>query len=62
MEKKQENEFKMKRLNNANKNYYITANTILSLAQRAPEIYESSEPEEKGNGKRIVGFGLICYI
>ena len=47
MEKKQENEFKMKRLNNANKNYYITANTILSLAQRAPEIFESSEPEEK---------------
>ena len=53
MEKKQENEFKMKRLNNANKNYYITANTILSLAQRAPEIFESSEPEEK---KQLVNF------
>ena len=53
MEKKQENEFKMKRLNNANKNYYITANTILSLAQRAPEIFESSEPEEK---RQLVNF------
>ncbi len=53
MENKQENEFKMKRLNNANKNYYITANTILSLAQRAPEIFESSEPEEK---RQLVNF------
>ncbi|MCK9439558.1 recombinase family protein [Patescibacteria group bacterium] len=53
MEKKQENEFKMKRLNNANKNYYITANTILSLAQRAPEIFESSETEEK---RQLVNF------
>ena len=53
MEKKQENEFKMKRLNNANKNYYITANTILSLAQRASEIFESSEIEEK---RQLVGF------
>lgn len=47
MGKKQKNEFKMKRLNNANKNYYITANTILSLAQKASEIFESSEIEEK---------------
>ena len=53
MEKKQENEFKMKRLNNANKNYYITANTILSLAQRASEIFESSEIEEK---RQLVNF------
>jgi len=53
MEKKQENEFKMKRLNNANKNYYITANTILSLAKRASEIFESSEIEEK---RQLVNF------
>ncbi|NMA05724.1 MAG: recombinase family protein [Acholeplasmataceae bacterium] len=53
MEKKQENEFKMKRLNNANKNYYITANTILSLAQRASEIFGSSEIEEK---RQLVNF------
>jgi len=37
----------MKRLNNANKNYYIPANTILSLTQRASEIFENSEIEEK---------------
>jgi site-specific DNA recombinase len=53
MEKKQENEFKMKKLNNANKNYYITANTILSLAQKASEIFESSEIEEK---RQLVSF------
>ncbi|MFA7157379.1 MAG: hypothetical protein WC123_06800 [Bacilli bacterium] len=43
----------MERLKNANKNYYITAKTIFSLAQRAPEIFESSEPEEK---RQLVNF------
>jgi hypothetical protein len=37
----------MKQYDNANNSYYVTANTILSLAQRAEEIFESSEPEEK---------------
>lgn len=31
----------------ADKQYHITANTILNLCQRAREIVESSEPEEK---------------
>ena len=39
--------FKMKQFENASNAYYITANTVLSLAQRAEEIFESSEPEEK---------------
>jgi site-specific DNA recombinase len=39
--------FKMKQFENANQNYYITANQVLSVARRAVEIFESSEPEEK---------------
>jgi DNA invertase Pin-like site-specific DNA recombinase len=39
--------FKMKQFDNASNTYYITANTVLSLAQKAEEIFESSEPEEK---------------
>lgn len=31
----------------ANKSYYLTANQVLSLAQRAAEIFESSEVDEK---------------
>ena len=31
----------------ADKDYYITANTVLNLAQRAFEIFESFEPQEK---------------
>lgn len=31
----------------ADKTYHITANTVLNLAQRALEIFESSEPQEK---------------
>ena len=31
----------------ADKEHYITANTILNLAKRAREIFESSEPQEK---------------
>ncbi|MAF14077.1 MAG: hypothetical protein CMI53_04280 [Parcubacteria group bacterium] len=38
---------KIKRYDNANTSYYITANQVLSLAQRALEIFESSEIEEK---------------
>ena len=53
IEKNQENGFKMKRLNNANKNYHFPANTIFSLAQRALEIFESSEMEEK---RQLVNF------
>ena len=39
--------FKIKQFNNASNTYYITANTVLSLMQRAEKIFESSEPEEK---------------
>ena len=31
----------------ADESYYIAASTVLSLAKRASEIFESSEPEEK---------------
>lgn len=31
----------------ADKEYYITANTILNLAKRAREIFDISEPQEK---------------
>jgi len=37
----------MKQFDNASNTYYITANTVLSLAQKAEEIFESSEPDEK---------------
>ena len=43
----------MKQLDNADKKYYITANTILSLAQRAHQLFKSSEPEEK---RQIINF------
>ncbi len=52
-EKQQELLFKMKQLDNADKNYYITANTILSLAQRAHQLFKSSEIEEK---RQIINF------
>lgn len=39
--------FQMRKYNNADKTFYITANHILSLAQRASEIFESSQVEEK---------------
>lgn len=39
--------FKTKQFDNANSTYYVTASIVLSLAQRAEEIFESSEPEEK---------------
>ncbi len=37
----------MSRYHDANESYYLTANRVLSLAQRALEIFESSEVEEK---------------
>lgn len=37
----------MSKHDTADKQYHITANTILNLCQRAREIVESSEPEEK---------------
>lgn len=38
---------KINKHDKADKKHYITANTILNLAQRAKEIFESSEPQEK---------------
>jgi len=46
-EKQQEILEKLKRHDSADKDYYITLNTTLSLAQRAYEIFESSEVSEK---------------
>lgn len=37
----------MGRHSNADKDFYITANRVLSAVSRAREIFESSEPEEK---------------
>lgn len=37
----------MKQFENANHSYYTTVNQVLSVAKRAEEIFESSEPEEK---------------
>lgn len=31
----------------ADQNFYLTANTVVDLTQRAMEIFESSEPNEK---------------
>lgn len=45
--------FKMKQFENANQNHYITANQVLSIAKRAKDIFESSEPEKK---RQLLGF------
>lgn len=37
----------MSKHDKADKEHYITANTILNLAKRAREVFESSEPQEK---------------
>ena len=37
----------MQRYTQADENFYITANTVLNLAQRAEQIFESSEIDEK---------------
>ena len=39
----------------ADENYHITASTVFSLANRALEIFESSEPNEK---RQLLGFLL----
>jgi len=39
--------YELGKYKNANTTYYLTANKVLSIAQRAHEIFESSEPEEK---------------
>lgn len=52
-EKQQGLLFKMKQLDSADKKYYITASTILSLAQRAHQLFKSSEIEEK---RQIINF------
>jgi len=44
---------KIAKLDQASKSFYLTANTILSLAQRAEEIFMSSEPDEK---RRLLNF------
>jgi hypothetical protein len=45
--------FKMKQFENANQNHYATANQVLSVARRAKDIFESSEPEKK---RQLLGF------
>ena len=52
-EKQAEIETKMQQYTEADKSFYITANTILSLAQRAYEIFQNSETQEK---RQILNF------
>jgi hypothetical protein len=46
-EKQAELNEEIQRYTDADENYYITANTVLSLAQKAHEIFQSSEVAEK---------------
>jgi hypothetical protein len=46
-EKQAEIDIEMKQFTQADENYYITASTVLNLAQKALEIFKSSEPMEK---------------
>ena len=46
-EKQQKLTIEMSKYQRANQNYYLTANKVLSLAQRAYEVFEGSEVEEK---------------
>lgn len=46
-EKQEDLLYQMKQYDKASEKYYLTANKVLSLAQRASEIFESSEAEEK---------------
>ena len=46
-EKQAELETKMQSYTDADENYYLTANIVLKLAQKAYEIFQSSEVEEK---------------
>jgi histone acetyltransferase (RNA polymerase elongator complex component) len=45
--RKKEAQDRFNKIGRVDKSDYITAKSILSLAQRAPEIFKSSEPEEK---------------
>lgn len=53
--KEQQNDvmFKMRRYDKADEKFYLTANQVLSLAQRAAEIFERSEAHEK---RQLVNF------
>ena len=44
---------------NADENFYLTANKVLSLAQRACDIFESSEPNEK---RQLLNFLLLIFL
>ncbi|MDD5639295.1 MAG: hypothetical protein PHR47_00615 [Candidatus Pacebacteria bacterium] len=55
-ERRTEIAMKIRQLDNCDKKYYITANTILSLTQRAPQIFENSEIEEK---RQILNFVFL---
>ena len=46
-EKQNETIDEMSKHDVADKEFYITANTVLNLAQKARKIFESSEPQEK---------------
>ena len=46
-EKQAEINEEIQKYTDADENYYITANTVLNLAQRAYEIFQSSKVEEK---------------
>jgi hypothetical protein len=46
-EKQAELNEEIQRYTDTDENYYITANTVLSLAQKAHEIFQSSEVAEK---------------
>ena len=46
-EKQEEIREEMARYDQADQKFYITANTVLKLAQKAYEIFQSSEVEEK---------------
>lgn len=54
-EKQQDIMDEMQKHNKADESYYITVNKVLSLAQRAYEIFESSEIEEK---RQLLNFVL----
>ena len=47
---------RISQLDNSDKKYYITADTILSLTQRAPQLFESSEIEKK---RQILNFVFL---
>jgi len=48
-ERQYEVQQKLQEYTKADENYHITASTVFSLANRALEIFESSEPNENGS-------------